>query len=103
MYRLHAGHLGRVCVDRGPLVERPLASTDMGNVSRVVPSIHPLIGINSGSAGNHQPEFAAACARPDADRAMVDGAMAMAAVAIEAATTPTTRERLLLRSVERRS
>lgn len=98
MYRLHAAQLGRTCIDRGPLVERPLASTDMGNVSRMVPSIHPLIGINSGAAGNHQPEFAAACARPDADRAMIDGAMALAAVAIDAATTPGTRERLLSRS-----
>jgi amidohydrolase len=97
MYRLHAGQLGRTLVDRGSLVERPLASTDMGNVSRVVPSIHPLIGINPGTAGNHQPEFAAACVMPDAERAMLDGALALAATAIEAATTPEVRERLLSR------
>lgn len=103
MYRIHAGQLGRVCVDRGPLVERPLASTDMGNVSRVVPSIHPLIGINSGMAGNHQPEFAAACVQPDAERAMLDGAMAMAAVGIDAATTPDIRERLMARVTRARS
>lgn len=98
MYRTHASRLGRRFVDAGSLVERPLASTDMGNVSRVVPSIHPLIGINSGTAGNHQPEFAAACVMPDAERAMLDGAMALAATAIDAATSVSTRARLLSRT-----
>src|SRR6266581_3102019 len=35
------------------------ASTDMGNVSQVLPSIHPMIGIASLPAVNHQPEFTA--------------------------------------------
>ena len=37
------------------------ASTDMGNVSQVVPAIHPYIGIDSLPALNHQREFAAHC------------------------------------------
>jgi metal-dependent amidase/aminoacylase/carboxypeptidase family protein len=40
------------------------ASTDMGNVSQVIPAIHPYIGIDSLPAVNHQPEFAAAAASP---------------------------------------
>ena len=98
LYRAHAEALGRTFVDSGPLVDRPLASTDMGNVSRVVPSIHPLIGINAGAATNHQPEFAAACATVDADRPVIDGAMALAATAIDAACTPAIRTRLLART-----
>ncbi|MDH3308513.1 MAG: M20 family metallopeptidase, partial [Acidimicrobiia bacterium] len=35
-------------------------SSDMGNVSHVVPSIHPMLGIECGESVNHQVEFAAA-------------------------------------------
>ena len=51
----------------------------MANVSLVVPSIHPLLAIPTDGAVNHQPEFAAACVTPDADRAVLDGALALAA------------------------
>jgi amidohydrolase len=97
VYRTFAVEAGRVFTDSGPLVERPIASTDMGNVSRVVPSIHPLIGIDTNGATNHQPGFAAAAVRPAADRALLDGAGALALTAITAATTPSLRERLLAR------
>jgi metal-dependent amidase/aminoacylase/carboxypeptidase family protein len=53
-------------------------STDMGNISQAMPAIHPLIGIDSAPAVNHQAEFAAACVRPPADQAVVQGAVAMA-------------------------
>jgi metal-dependent amidase/aminoacylase/carboxypeptidase family protein len=52
--------------------ERIAASTDMANVSLALPTIHPMLGIDSGSAVNHQPEFAACCIRPAADQALVD-------------------------------
>jgi amidohydrolase len=71
------------------------ASTDMGNVSLVIPSIHPYLGLDSGEAVNHQAEFAAHCATPDADAVLVDGAVALAATAAEAATDPALRDRLL--------
>ncbi len=54
----------------------------MGNVSLAVPSIHPMIGINSLPAVNHQPEFTAHCITPDADKALEDGALAMAGIAL---------------------
>ena len=63
------------------------ASTDMGNVSQVVPAIHPYIGINSLPALNHQREFAAHCVGQDAERALLDAATALAWTAIDAATT----------------
>jgi metal-dependent amidase/aminoacylase/carboxypeptidase family protein len=53
-------------------------STDMGNVSHVVPSIHPMVGMDAQGAVNHQPEFAAHTITPDGERAMRDGALAMA-------------------------
>ena len=55
-----------------------IGSTDMGNVSHVVPAIHPMIGMATEGAVNHQPEFAAHTITPDGERAMHDGALAMA-------------------------
>jgi amidohydrolase len=73
----------------------PMVSTDMANVSLTLPSIHPLIGLDSHGASNHQPEFAEACIGPSAEKALVDGAMALAWTAIDAATDPPLRDRLL--------
>jgi hypothetical protein len=67
----------------------------MGNISLALPSIHPTIGIDALPAVNHQPEFTAKCATPAADQAVFDGAVAMAWTAIDAATDPALRERLL--------
>ena len=63
-------------------------STDMGNVSLEMPSIHPCIAIESGGAVNHQPEFAGACVNASADRAVLEGALALAWTAIDLATGP---------------
>ena len=71
------------------------ASTDMGNVSLVVPSIHPYIGIGSLPAVNHQKEFAAHCVTQAADRALVDGAIGLAWTAADAALDEAIRGRLL--------
>jgi amidohydrolase len=72
-------------------------STDMGNVSLAMPSIHPCIAIDSAGAVNHQPAFAAACVNASADRAVVEGSLALALTAIGAANGPL-RERLLARA-----
>lgn len=67
----------------------------MGNVSQTLPSIHPMIGINSLPASNHQPEFAAHCITEAADQAIRDGALAMAWTAIDLATDASLRTSLL--------
>ena len=64
-------------------------------MSLALPSIHPTIGIDALPAVNHQPEFTAKCVTPAADRAVVDGAVAMAWTAIDAAADQALRERLL--------
>lgn len=83
-YRSNAEAVGRVFPSMPN--EFAGAATDMGNVSHVVPTIHPMLGIDSAGAVNHQPEFAAACATPLADRAVIEGAIAMAWTAIDLAT-----------------
>lgn len=60
-------------------------STDMGNVSQVVPSIHPMLAIETNGAVNHQLEFAAATVTESGERAMRDGALAMAHTVIDMA------------------
>jgi amidohydrolase len=72
-------------------------STDMGNVSYVTPSIHPILGIDSAPAVNHQPEFTVATVSPAADQAIYDGAVALAWTAIDAASDPDLRRRLIER------
>ncbi len=73
------------------------ASTDMGNVSLALPSIHPMIGIDSLPAVNHQPEFTAHCVSPAADQALWDGALAMAWTMLDMGTDAGPRKRLLAR------
>jgi amidohydrolase len=96
-YRKNSEALGRPFPNLGEWETRPTGSTDMGNVSLAMPSIHPMIGINSLPAVNHQPEFAAHCVTPDADKALVDGAVAMAWTCIDLATNRDVRERLMAR------
>ncbi len=94
VYRRNAEALGRSFPDLGVLLERAAASTDMGNISQALPSIHPTIGIASLPAVNHQPEFAAHCVSPAADQAVADGALALAWTAIDVASDPALVARL---------
>lgn len=82
-------------------VLRPLGSTDMGNVTNVIPGIHPVIGIDAGGAATHQPAFAAAAVNASADRAVLDGALALARTAVAVAGDEVHRDRLLQRLIER--
>ena len=91
IYRGHAESLGRAFAE-GPSTP---VSTDMGNVSHVVPSIHPHIGIESHGSVNHQAAFADACVERSADRAIFDGALAMAHTVVDMASPGTLRQRLL--------
>jgi hypothetical protein len=49
-------------------------------------------------AVNHQPEFAAHCVTPDADKALEDGALAMAWTCIDLAANQGARENLMGRT-----
>ncbi len=94
-YRANAEALGRRFTLDDEGAARPTLSTDMANVSLAVPTIHPLLAIESGGSVNHQPEFAAACITPSADTAVRDGALALAWTAIDAAEPGALRDRLL--------
>ncbi|MDQ3877190.1 MAG: M20 family metallopeptidase [Actinomycetota bacterium] len=78
--------LGRQAIPRS-VVERTAGSTDMGNVSRILPAIHPLMSIDSLPAVNHQAEFTAHCVSRAGDDAVIDAAKAMAMTVVDLATT----------------
>ena len=97
-YRGAAEELGRRFDHDDDTSRPPTISTDMANVSLVVPTIHPLIGIPTDGAVNHQPAFTRACITSAADQAVIDGALALADTAIRVAQDPDLRARLVARS-----
>jgi amidohydrolase len=85
LYLANSAALGRPLGRGADLPPGQAGSTDMGNVSRVVPSIHPMLSINCDPAVNHQAEFAAHTITPDGERAIRDGALGMAWTVIDLA------------------
>lgn len=82
-YAQNAESLGRVFQPDAPGSEMAGASTDMGNVSHHVPSIHPYIGLDTFPVLNHQKEFADHTIGPTADKTLLDGATALAWTVID--------------------
>ena len=76
-YRANAEALGRVVRPPSP-AGRVVGSTDMGNVSYVVPAIHPMIQVAPPGVTIHTPAFAGFAVGPEGDRAVIDGAKALA-------------------------
>jgi amidohydrolase len=76
-YRANAAALGRT-----PEEPRPgravMGSTDMGNVSYLVPAIHPMIQAAPDGVPIHTPEFAGHAISEAGDRAVLDGATLLA-------------------------
>jgi amidohydrolase len=76
-YRANARILGRTVRDPSPSA-RVMGSTDMGNVSYSVPAIHPMIQVAPPGVPIHTPAFAGFAGGPEGDRAVIDGAKALA-------------------------
>ncbi|MFC1928565.1 M20 family metallopeptidase [Chloroflexota bacterium] len=58
-------------------------STDMGNVSQIVPSIHPSIAIAEEGTIKHSPQFAIAAASESGIRGMLDATKALAMTVVD--------------------
>jgi metal-dependent amidase/aminoacylase/carboxypeptidase family protein len=65
-----------------------VGSTDMGNVSQVVPAIHPTIAIAPPEVLVHSPDFAAAAASEEGHRGLLDAAKAMAMTIVDLLCDP---------------
>ena len=88
MYANNAMRLGRTVSDPRHGGHRVVGSTDMGNVSHLVPSIHPMIASAPSGTSIHTRQFAQFARSPMADKAVLDGAKAMAMTAIDYWTSP---------------
>lgn len=66
-------------------------STDMGNVTQVLPAIHPMIAFLGETAVPHTRNFTASSITPAADQATIDGATALAFTTLDVALTPDIR------------
>jgi len=69
-------------------------STDMGNVSQVVPGIHPRVAIAPEGIVVHSPQFAQAAASEAGSRGLYDAAKAMAMTVVDLLVAPETVGRI---------
>ena len=78
--------LGRVIVDPDP--NERMGSTDMGDISHLVPSIHPYLAIAPINVAGHTLEFREYCISESGKSAMLDAAKALAMTAVDLLTNP---------------
>jgi amidohydrolase len=67
-----------------------MGSTDMGNVSQLVASIHPTVAIAPEGVVGHSPEFAKVAASPAGLKGMLDAAKALAMTVADLVASPET-------------
>ena len=82
LYRANLARTGRTLIDPVSL-DAIVGSTDMGNISHIVPSIHPMIAVSPPSVAIHTADFVRYAGSPDGDRAVLDGARAMAGTIVD--------------------
>lgn len=82
-YGANLARLGRRIIPLEEISNPVAGSTDMGNVSKLVPSIHPMIAVSPPHVPLHSVEFARCAAAAEGDRAVVDGAKALAMTALD--------------------
>ena len=82
-YAANMADVGRTVVDPRVTGRPVLGSTDMGNVSYLVPSIHPMVQVAPQGVAIHTREFADYAGGDAGDRAVLDGARAMAMTVVD--------------------
>jgi len=65
-----------------------VGSTDMGNVSQLVPGIHPTIAVAPETVAIHSPEFAEVAASEAGIKGMLDAAKALAMTVVDLTASP---------------
>ena len=65
-------------------------STDMGNVSHLVPGIHPMVAIAPQEVEGHSTQFASAAASETGSHALLDAAKALAMTVVDLVANPET-------------
>lgn len=91
-YVNNAARIGRTVVDPASVGRRVVGSTDMGNISYLVPSIHPMIKVAGDGVAIHTVEFAEWARSADGDKAVLDGAKSMAMTIVDLWTSAELRD-----------
>jgi amidohydrolase len=91
-YRANIEALGRQV--REPEPRRSMGSTDMGNVSNIVPAIHPTITVAPPDIAIHTVEFREMAASEAGHQALLDSAKALAMTAVDVLTDADLRKRM---------
>lgn len=92
LFQANAEGLGRTFPN---YPDKLFGSTDMGNVSQVIPALHPMLSFDlPPEAGNHTAAFATAAGGEEGDRFVRDGGLAMALTIADVARSQPVRARL---------
>jgi amidohydrolase len=86
LFRRNMQSLGRKIGLSDP--SKGFGSTDMGNVSQIVPSIHAGVAIAPKEVATHSPEFALAAASEAGIQGMLDAAKALAMTVVDLLANP---------------
>ncbi|MSP41786.1 MAG: M20 family peptidase [Alphaproteobacteria bacterium] len=82
-FQKNAEALGRIFTPIEKIPPSVRGSTDMGNVSHLTPSIHPMLACAPPHVSIHNPEFARYAGSASGDDAAIDGAKALALTALD--------------------
>ncbi|MTD92670.1 M20 family metallopeptidase [Corynebacterium hiratae] len=82
---------GRTALPAGTVPDTVAASTDFGNVSHLVPGLHPMVKVSPTDVALHTEDFARWAATPQAVDAAVDSAAGLAQVALDFLADPNFR------------
>lgn len=93
-FQAHAETLGREFFPLEKIPHGFAGSTDMGNVSHRVPSIHPMLAVAPPDVIIHNPEFTRWAASDLGDTAIIEGAKALALTALDLMADGTTLSRV---------
>ena len=86
LFKSNLESLGRIVSDPDP--NERMGSTDMGDVSHVIPAIHPYLAIAPENIAGHTLEFKEYCLSEAGKSAMSDAAKAMAMTVVDLLTEP---------------
>jgi amidohydrolase len=71
-----------------PAPNERMGSTDMGDISQIMPAVHAYFRIAPAGVANHTVEFTEAAASPAGDQAVLDGAAVLAMTAVDLLAEP---------------
>ncbi|MFL3012357.1 MAG: M20 family metallopeptidase [Acidimicrobiales bacterium] len=80
-YMKNSESIGRVI--KAPIGDGVVGSTDLGNVSHVIPSIHPMVKVAPEGTAIHTIDFEKWAKSEEADKGLLDSAKAMAMTVID--------------------